>query len=186
VDGFSMLFFGDRQVREQFGDPTLLTQTHPAHDLMHWLVWLEGRVTALEAGGGGGPTVPTAEGTLEVDMYSGSFVRARDTGNVLTDGQPHWVDFALATVAGTGGAVIDPVAGVPAGTAKTWYDQGGQLGGVVGPTGTDVTQTTMRNWVKYGRDAAPGQAHYVLLAHVDTTVEPGHPRLVISNVVTIG
>jgi hypothetical protein len=176
----------DMQVRQELGDPALLTQMHPAHDLVHWLVWLEGRITALEAAGGGSPVVPTAEGSLEVDLYSGSFVRARDTGNVLGDGQDHWVDFALATVAGPGGAVIDPMAGVPAGSAKVWYDQGGQLGGMVGPTGTDVTQTTLRNWVKYGRDAVPGQPQYVLLAHVDTTVEPGHPRLVISNIVTLG
>jgi hypothetical protein len=176
----------DAQVREELGDPALLTQTHAAHDLVHWLSWLESRVTAVEAAGGGSPVVPTAEGTLEVDLYSSSFVRARDTGNTLADGHDHWIDFALATVAGTGGAVIDPVTGIPAGTAKCWYDQGGQLGGMVGPTGTDVTQTTLRNWTKYGRDAADGQAHYVLLAHVDTVVEPGHPRLVITQVVTLG
>jgi hypothetical protein len=166
-------------VSTELGDPALLTQLHPAPDLVHWLAWLEGRVSALETAQ---PIV--VEGSLEVDNYANGFIRVRDTGGLLADGQVHSVNMILATTPGPGGVVITEPPGVPASTNPAWFDDGGTLGYVKGATGTNVNQTTLRNWVKYGD---PGTAnHYVLYVH--KTVDPADntkPLLVVDQVVSV-
>jgi hypothetical protein len=164
------------------GDPSLLTATHPAPDLVHWLSWLESRVTAVEAGGGGAP-LPSPEGYLDVDNYGGGFIRVRDTSHLLTDGQVHPVTMRLATVAGPGGAVISDPPGVPASTNPVWFDNGGTLGYVNGTTGAHVTQTTLRNWVKYGDPAVTG--YYLLWCHQTVDTDPTKPLLVIDRIASV-
>jgi hypothetical protein len=155
------------------GDVSLVDVGVPEHDLVHWLIELAGRVAALEALAGSDVEVPVAEASLEVDMYGGSFVRLRDTAGVLADGELHIVNTKLATVAGPGGEVIQPNPGVPAGNSGVWFDNNGSLGGVVGATGTPITQTTLRNWVKY-----PDQ--YLQWVSLDVSGE--HPVLTVSKV----
>jgi hypothetical protein len=174
------------QIQNEIGDPSLLTTRHPASDLVHWLAWLDGRITALEAGGVETPAAPVvAEGTLEVDNYSGSFERVRDVGGILADDAVHVMNFALATVAGPGGAVYPTWNDLPTGAGAVWFDDNGHLGKVQGATGTDVTATTMRQWVKYGRDVAPGTGPTVVYARRDVTTDPAHPVLIIEQIVNL-
>lgn len=163
---------------EKIGDTSLLDFGVPEHDLVHYLIKLEARIVALE-----GTEIPQSEGFLEVDNYSNGFIRVRDTSGILDDGLVHSVTLKLATVPGPGGVVITDPPGVPAGTAGTWYDSGGNLGAIVGATGTNVNQTTIRNWVKYGDPTKPG--YYLLWVRVDTTTEPAHPRLVVEKVASV-
>jgi hypothetical protein len=172
------------RIAAEIGDPTLLTTLHPASDLVHWLAWLEARVVTLEAGGSG-TTEIVAEGTLEVDNYSGSFERVRDVGNILADDQSHIVNFGLATVAGPGGAIYPTWNDLPTGNGAVWFDNGGQLGGVKGPTGTAVTANTMRQWVKYGRDVAPGTGPTLLRVRRDLTTDAAHPALIVEQIITL-
>jgi hypothetical protein len=169
---------------EEIGDPSLLTAQHPTHDLVHWLTWLENRVDTLEAAGGGQDPLPEPEFALEVDNYGGGFIRVRDTSNGLADGQIHIVNMVLATVPGPGGEVLPPATGVPAGNNPTWFDAGGVLGYVKGATGTNVSQTTMRNWVRYSDPATPN--HYILWVHkAQATDDPTKPVLIVDRVATI-
>jgi hypothetical protein len=127
--------------------------------------------------------MPEAEGTLYVDRYSSTFVRVRDVDNILSDGGPHLINFALATVAGPGGEVFPTANDMPPGSTPVWFDNGGTLGYVKAPTGSNVTQTTLRDWVKYGA-AHTGTSQTILRAHTDLT-DPAHPALVISDVINL-
>jgi hypothetical protein len=131
-----------------------------------------------------GPTIPVPEGKLEVDNYAGGFIRIRDTANILGDGAVHPVYMALATVPGPGGTLITEPPGVPASTNPVWFDVGGTLGYVNNNQGTHVTQSGLRNWVKYGDPATAN--HYVL--YVRKTVaadDASKPLLVIEGSVTV-
>jgi hypothetical protein len=131
-----------------------------------------------------GPTVPTSEGALEVDNYSNGFVRVRDTGNLLGDGQVHPVHLVVATVAGPGGAVFPTANDIPTGTGPVWFDAGGTLGYMDTRSGAHVTQTGLRNWTKYGDQAQPN--HYVL--YVRKTVaadDASKPLLIVESAVTV-
>lgn len=146
---------------------------------------LERRMQAVEAAsGGGGTTPPLSEGPLEVDNYSGGFVRVRDTGHLLDDGQIHAVHLVVATVAGPGGEVFADANAIPAGTQPTWFDAGGALGYIDTKAGAHVTQTGLRNWTKFGDQAAPN--HYVLFARKTVaTDDASKPLLVIESAVTV-
>jgi hypothetical protein len=169
-----------QNLQAEIGDPSLLQFGVPEHDLVHFLIRLEARLAALE---NAGTEIPVSEGFLEVDNYNNGFIRVRDTAGILADGEVHAVTMALATAAGPGGQVINDPPGVPSGTQPVWFDSGGNLGKVVGATGTDVNQTTLRNWVKYGNPAVPN--YYLLYVQVDDTTDPTHPRLVVQKVATI-
>jgi hypothetical protein len=150
------------------------------------LAALDERLHALEAATPSvpGPAIPVSEGALEVDLYSGSFVRVRDTGHLLDDGLLHSVHLAVATVAGPGGEVFADANAIPTGTQPTWFDANGALGYVDTAAGAHVTQTGLRNWTKYGVQSEPN--HYVL--YVRKTVaadDASKPLLVVESAVTV-
>jgi hypothetical protein len=131
-----------------------------------------------------GPTIPTSEGPLEVDNYSNGFVRVRDTGNLLADGQIHPVHLAVATVPGPGGAIFPTANDIPTGTGPVWFDVGGTLGYVDSAAGAHVTQTGLRNWTKYGDPATPN--HYVLYCRQTVAADDGSkPLLVVESAVSV-
>jgi hypothetical protein len=145
------------------------------------LVDIEHRLATLEAGGSE-PTLPSAEATLVVDSYSNGFVRVRDTGHLLSDGQEHVVNMAVAPVAGPGGTVYPDANGIPAGSQPAWFDEDGSLGYIVTPTGSNVSQSAVRNYTKYGNQAAI--PHYLLWVTLRHTAD-GHPELLISRAVSV-
>jgi hypothetical protein len=166
-------------LQAEIGDPSLLDFGVPEHDLVHFLIELDSRLDAID---GGTLPPPALEGALEVDNYSGGFIRVRDTGGLLSDGQVHHVNVVLATVAGPGGVVITDPPGIPAGASPVWFDDGGSLGYIVGTTGTNVTQTTLRNWAKFSN---PASASYYQLAVRRDVTDPAHPRLIVESVADI-
>jgi hypothetical protein len=102
----------------------------------------------------------------------------------LGDGQVHPVTMRLATTPGPGGAVIVDPPGVPASTNPVWFDAGGTLGYVNGSTGTHVTQTTLRNWVKYGDPAVSG--YYLLWVHKgQDPADTSKPLLTVDRIASV-
>lgn len=175
----------NEQIVSEIGDPLFLVSLHHANDLVHWLMWLEGRVNALEqaASEPGANPIPQIEGSLEVDNYANGFIRVRDTGNILADGEVHAVNMVLATQAGPGGAVIDPNTGIPASSNPVWFDRNGTLGYVKGATNSNVSQTTLRNWVKYSNPASSN--YYMEWVHLTSDPADNKPVLIVDRVANV-
>jgi hypothetical protein len=119
----------------------------------------------------GSPIPSTSEGLVEVDLYSGSFVRARATTVDLSDGNPHAFTFALATVPGPGGAVIASVADLRSHGGIAWFDNAGSLGKVHTLAGTEMTTDALADLVASGD---------LTVARLDLATDPGHPLLVLT------
>jgi hypothetical protein len=131
-----------------------------------------------------GPTIPVPEGALEVDNYSGGFVRVRDTANLLGDGLVHPVYFKVATAPGPGGAVFPTANDIPSSANPVWFDVGGTLGYVDTAAGAHVTQTGLKNWAKYGDPATAN--HYVVYVRKTVAADDGSkPLLVVEGSVTV-
>jgi hypothetical protein len=131
---------------------------------------LEPLWTTLDADGN--PLPSTSEGLVEIDLYSGSFVRARATGVDLSDGNAHAFTFDLAKVAGPNGAVIHNVADLRSHGGAVWFDAGGSLGKVKAPDGSDYLTT----------DAADAvQARTIMVGREDLASDPGHPVLALTD-----
>jgi hypothetical protein len=131
-----------------------------------------------------GPAVPTPEGALEIDNYSGGFVRVRDTGNLLGDGQVHPVWFRVAASPGPGGAAFPTANDIPSSANPVWFDAGGTLGYIDTLAGAHVTQTGLRNWAKYGDPATAN--HYVVYVRKTVAADDGSkPLLVVEGSVSV-
>jgi hypothetical protein len=149
-------------------------------DLVAAILALEARVTTLENDPGTQPPAPkpTSEGRVLIDKYSTTFVRARAEAALdLSDGHDHWFTFALAGAGtvGPGGEVITNTPALEAIGGVVWFDNGGSLGHVKATTGSDLTVTALSQFIT---------GHRLAQGHLDLTTEPGHPRLVLVQVLT--
>lgn len=147
-------------------------------DVVEAIMALRSRVAALEAHTSipDVPPAPVSEGVMLIDKYSGSFARARpESGFDISDGEDHWFSFALADSGniGPGGEVIASTAVLFQLGGVVWYDNGGSLGHVKAPTGSDLTATAVSNYINTNRLAR---------GHLDTTTDPSHPNLVLVEV----
>jgi hypothetical protein len=82
---------------------------------------------------------------------------------------PAKVDFALATVPGTGG-VVYPTLGDIAGGPAVWADFGGNLGRLKMADGSTVYGSTLKEWIRRAS---------VITVHRDDVMDPTHPTLVV-------
>jgi hypothetical protein len=120
---------------------------------------------------GGGPLQPSPEGTVVVDRYSGTFVRARAEGVDFTGGAAHPFAVGLAATAGPGGALLADTAELRAMGGAVWWDQGGALGKVYTAGGAELMAPELADMIDAG-----AVAHGTL----DTTTDPTHPALRLS------
>ena len=90
---------------------------------------------------------------LVIDLYSGSYVRARVVDHTPVDGVPFEVVCVLATAdnVGPGGEVFASVNALVTQGGTVWYDAGGTLGHVHnGDSGVDMTANAMGNRITSG------------------------------------
>jgi hypothetical protein len=145
-------------------------------DVVEAIMSLAARVAALEALDitPPPPALPTSEGLLEVDKYSGTYARARATTVDLSDMNEHWFTFALATVAGVGGETFDGTAGLFQLGGVVWFEQNGALGHVKAVSGSDLASTACSNYITGNR---------LCRGRLDMT-DPAHPGLILLEVLS--
>lgn len=161
AEALALVRKGLEQARSDIGDIVTVTSGSIADEFHD----IEARLAVLETP----PEVPTPEGAITIDMYGGSFVRARSDFSLL-DGQPHWATVGLATTAGPNGAVIADLDALRATNAgATWWDDGGSLGKVNSATGSDVPASAVASMIERGR----------IVQVVHSTGPDGHPLLTV-------
>jgi hypothetical protein len=112
---------------------------------------------------------PSAAGYVGVDRYGGTFARGASSVS-LDDGQPHVLGFAIAGVAGPGGALLADTDELRAMGGVVWFDHNGTLGHVKAPDGSDLTVGAMADMIDAGT---------IMAGQLDTT-DPAHPALALS------
>jgi hypothetical protein len=149
-------------------------------DLVAAILALDERIAALE-----GlditpppPAAPTSEGEVQIDKYSGTFIRARAASGLdLSDQQDHWFIFALATTPGPGGEVFADTDAIATLGGAVWFDNGGALGHVKAVTGADLMAASVVNFMTgstlHGARLCRGR--------IDLT-DPAHPNLLLQEV----
>jgi hypothetical protein len=124
--------------------------------------WWSYTVTATPTPGG--PILPEADLHLQVDKYSGSYIRVRPAPD-----NPTTVDFVLATTPGPGGVIYPALADIQGGAA-VWADFNGQLGRLNMADHTSIYGSTLKEWIRKGS---------VFEVTKDAVTDPTHPNLLV-------
>jgi hypothetical protein len=73
---------------------------------------------------------------------------------------------------------------IPSSTNPVWFDAGGALGYVDTAAGAHITQTGLRNWVKYGDPTTAN--HYIIYCRKTVAADDASkPLLVVESSVTV-